>query len=201
MSKKRPIIIENAIRYSLVDDPFSCEVSKRPFPYRKGEIGLIDTEIVDFYSNLKENLRTCKPSRKSIFNLAGFPSPHQVVHRTEWGLGSIFYHSSPEKIPIIVYEESFPRGLRTLSYLLINLREGEFRDLTHDEEKENSKLIQALNTWEYHHNGVQDLAMENARVDISEEEISAKKNLLESFKRFDKNRSLSLEHGKKIIVN
>src|SRR3989339_1402994 len=188
MSKKIPIIIEDAVRYSLIDDHFSCEVSKRPFQYRKGEIGLIDPEIVDFYSNLKENLRKCKPSRKSIFNLAGFPSSHQVVHRMEWGLGSIFYHSSPDKIPILVYEESFPRGLRTLSYLLINLREGEFRDLTDSEKRKNSKLIQALKTWEYHHDGVQDLAMENARAEISEAEISVRKDLLESFKRFEENR-------------
>ncbi len=122
MVEKSYVIVTNAIR----EDIYSETAEKYSYQYRKSDLGLIHPKIIDFYSNLKENIRKYEETKlkegKGINwkNASQFPAGHL------WIRG---YKHTPQDIPVLLYKGSLIMydTRDELDYFMISLRENEFK--------------------------------------------------------------------------
>lgn len=124
MADKKYVIVTNAYRQTLHKDSFMCAVEVHTSNYRSGELGLIHPAIVDFYSDLENNMK--KSPGDERFGGAKLASPPAKPYSDDIALTGMYKHDKRD-IPVLLYANlGSIYNPRYSDYLMITLRDREF---------------------------------------------------------------------------
>ncbi len=125
MKDKIYVVITNAnrerMRYYI--PPYSSEVTKETYPYRKGDLGLIERRLIEFYANLDDNMKRYT-GRYENGKLTSYEYPRSL------GEGDFFPVYDKKIIPVLLYKGNLVlggySGGKELEYFITGLKKKEF---------------------------------------------------------------------------
>lgn len=123
MDNKKYIVVTNAIRETLSswNNCFSAGAGKTCIDYRRGHFGLIHPDIVEFYSDYKENMKKSKSEDDLLTPIASW------IPICSAGTG-VFPNEKYDTIPILVHEKHEAKK-ESANYRIILLQEKEFEEV------------------------------------------------------------------------